>query len=68
MDVFVVEHVYVEDDEEHVKLIGVYSSKEAADAAIQRLKAQPGFCDTPNGFSVDRHRVDQDSWPDGFLI
>ena len=68
MDVFIVQHVHVlEDEEEDVKLIGVYSTRTAAEAAIQRLTLRPGFCDSPEGFSIDLYRVDQDSWEEGFV-
>ena len=51
MDVFVLHHVNTLDDgEEDVKMIGVYSSQEQAEAAIDRLSAKPGFSDAPEGF------------------
>jgi homoserine kinase type II len=76
--VFVVQHLRRHsDDEENVKLIGVYRSAEAARAAIDRLKAQPGFRDNPNvvdalrdtddqGFHVDEYPLDKDHWAEGF--
>jgi len=68
MDVFVVQHLHVlNGDEEDVKLIGVYSSRFAAEEAIDRLRQKPGFCDTPEGFSIDLYRVDQDHWDGGFI-
>jgi homoserine kinase type II len=56
------------DEEEHVKLIGVYSTHKLAQEAVARLKLQPGFKDWPDGFTIDRHRLDQDSWQDGFVV
>ena len=68
MDVFVVQHVHELDDESHdVKLIGVYSSPEAASSAVERLSLLPGFCDTPDGFHIDRYGVDEDHWGSGFI-
>ena len=68
MDLFVVEHLNVhEDGEESIKLIGVYSSQEAAQKAVDRLKLRPGFCDTPDGFSIDRYLLDEDNWTDGYV-
>lgn len=55
MEVFVVHHVHeLEEDREDVKLIGVYSTEETANAAVKRLSTQPGFRDTPDGFHIDR--------------
>ncbi len=66
-DIFVVQHLHVhEDGEEDVKFIGVYSSREVAEGAVDRLKLQPGFCDTPDGFSIDLYRLDEDNWTDGY--
>ena len=55
-------------DTEDVKLIGVYSSDAAAQAAIERVRAQPGFRDYPSGFSIDDYNVDRDNWTEGFCI
>jgi hypothetical protein len=67
-DVFVVQHLNVHDDgEEDVKFIGVYSTREAAQDAVTRLRLKPGFCDTPDGFSIDLHEMDQDGWPEGYV-
>lgn len=68
MNVFVVQHVHVlEDGEEDVKLIGVYSSLDAAQAAVGRAQLKPGFCDASSGFSVDPYALDEDGWAEGYL-
>lgn len=67
MYVFVVHHVHDLGDDEDAKLVGVYSSEPAAQAAIARLSRQPGFRDTPSGFHVDRYTVDEDQWTEGFV-
>lgn len=67
--VFVLQHVHArEDGVEDVKLIGVYSSREEADAAVARLGRLPGFSDDPDGFHVDEYRVDQDHWVEGYEV
>jgi hypothetical protein len=67
--VFVVQHVHEQQDgDEDVKLIGVYSSRETAAAAVARLRRQPGFSDTPEGFHVAEYRLDQDHWSEGYVI
>ena len=68
MIVFVVQHASAPaDGREDVKMIGVYTSQEFAEAAVGRLRARPGFCETPHGFSVDRYELDADHWTDGFV-
>ena len=58
--VFVLQHVHsTGDDVEDVKFIGVFSSREKAQAAVARL----GRAD---GFHIDEYRVDQDQWVEGY--
>jgi hypothetical protein len=67
--VFVLQHVHSrEDGGEDVKFIGVYSTREKADAAVARLSCLPGFSDAADGFHVDEYRVDQDHWAEGYVI
>lgn len=65
--VYVVHHVHLMDDEEDVKLIGVYATEPLAEEAVERLRVQPGFCDTPEGFSIDRYTLNQDHWTAGYI-
>ncbi len=66
--VFILHHLHeLPTGEEDVKLIGVYSSAESAETARQRLSGQPGFANTPEGFSIDRYEVDKDHWTEGFI-
>jgi hypothetical protein len=66
--VYVVQHVAREDEaDEDVKLIGVYSSRAEARAAIGRLFNQPGFCEYPEGFHIDEYPLDKDHWSEGFI-
>ena len=67
MDVFLVFHVCSEDDDQDFKLCGVFSTREAADSAVQRLVIRPGFRDFPSGFTVDKYHVDRDYWQGGFV-
>lgn len=68
MNVWVVQHLTVHDTgDEDVLFIGVYSSNENAENAVERLKLQPGFCDTGDGFSIDPYTLDQDNWTEGFV-
>jgi hypothetical protein len=65
--VYVLQHVHsMADGAEDVKFIGVYSSRENAQAAITRLVHAPGFSDAPAGFHIDEDQVDKDQWIEGY--
>jgi homoserine kinase type II len=68
MSVFLLEHVRVSADggEGDVKLLGVYSTQELAEARIERAKGLPGFRDYPDGFCVVECQLDNDEWCEGF--
>lgn len=55
------------DEEEHEKLIGVYSSERSARDAINRLRDKPGFCDYPERWKIDDWELDRDEWLEGFV-
>ena len=66
--VFVLQHVHTrEDGSDDVKFIGVYSSRQKAQEAVERLGRLPGFADAPDGFHIDEYRVDQDHWVEGYV-
>lgn len=52
--------------EQERKLIGVYSTKEKAEEAVNRLRRQPGFVDLPDCFYIDEYTLDEDHWDEGF--
>ena len=54
-------------DTGRVKVIGIYSSKELAEAAEKRSRLLPGFAEEPDGFTIERYEVDKDHWPRGFV-
>ena len=64
---FVLQHVHsLDDGAEDVKLIGVYSSRENAQAAAKRLGQAPGFAEAPDGFHIDEYQLDKDQWVEGY--
>ncbi len=68
VSVFVVQHVHSKgEDEEDVKMIGIYSSLTLANEAIERLNLQPGFKENSDGFHVDAYRINKDHWVEGFV-
>ena len=67
MKVYLLQHVHLlEDGIEDVKIIGVYSSRETADAAIARLSRVAGFSEAATGFHVDEYQLDKDQWVEGY--
>ena len=74
--VFLLEHTYeYENEDENDKIIttatktlGIFSSKEKADQAIQFYKTLPGFKDHPDDcFNVDEFDLDVKGWETGFV-
>jgi hypothetical protein len=68
--VFILHHVHeIDDGHEEVKLIGVYSTQANAEAAMTSVRDQPGFCDVPEGFSIDEYRLDptRPGWEEGYV-
>jgi homoserine kinase type II len=66
MRVFLAWHTTVDPDSEDSKLLGIYSSDNAAQAAIDRVRGKPGFRRYPDGFEISEYEVDGDSWTEGF--
>lgn len=65
--VFILWHVHTIDGEDDAKLIGVYISRDDAEAAIGRLIARPGFSSVPGGFHIDEYEIGVDHWTEGYI-
>ena len=77
--VFVLQHQHrLASGEESVLLIGVYQSRNSAEAAVKRLAIQPGFCEHPNvvdstnanenqSFHIDAYVLDKDHWTSSYV-
>jgi hypothetical protein len=77
--VFLVQHLNLLGEErEDTKLIGVYQTRELAQAAVDRLKNKPGFRDHPRvidplnddeevGFYISEYELDKDQWEEGYV-
>ena len=66
MILYIVEHLHIlYDDVEDIKFLGVFSTKEKAEKAIQMLSKQPGFKDFPK--IIDDNDIDNDII-EGFYI
>ncbi len=57
------------EDEEHDKLIGVYSTRELAEQAVAALRDKPGFRDCPEEFwQIVEMKLDEVfEWKHGFV-
>ena len=70
-NVFVLQHIHStsngDDEDDDVKLIGVYSTELQARAAIARLSSLPGFRDHAHGFHITAQELDKDEWTEGFI-
>jgi len=63
---YIVEHLHIlYDDVEDIKFLGVFSTKEKAEKAIQMLSKQPGFKDFPK--IIDDNDIENDVI-EGFYI
>ena len=66
MILYIVEHLHIlYDDVEDIKFLGVFSTKEKAEKAIQMLSKQPGFKDFPK--LIDDNDIENDVI-EGFYI
>ena len=77
--VFVLQHCHVlPSGDDDSKLIGIYTTRGAAEAAVTRLRDQPGFRDRSrivdievdqdaNGFYIDEYELDEDHWREGYV-
>ena len=66
MILYIVEHLHIlYDDVEDIKFLGIFSTKEKAEKAIQILSKQPGFKDFPK--IIDDNDIENDVI-EGFYI
>ncbi|WP_316829097.1 hypothetical protein [Pedobacter miscanthi] len=55
------------ENNEDIKLIGVYSTEDMAKEAECRAKLLEGFKDSQDGFEISSYRLDKDEWTSGFV-
>lgn len=65
--VFILWHCHQTADDSDDKLIGVYKTREDAEAAIGRLKDKPGFKDAVDGFEIHDYVLGRDGWTEGYI-
>lgn len=67
-EVFILWHTHkLPDGDEDEKLIGIYSTRKNAEAAIRRVADQQGFVDQPEGFEICPYELDLDNWTEGYI-
>lgn len=65
--VYILFHSYELDDNEEIKILGVYSNEILANENIVKYLNLPGFKDYPDGFHIDKYEVDNNKWTEGFI-
>ena len=67
--VYLLEHRHeFESGHEDTKIIGIFSTREKAEAALDRVRDQPGFRDCPQGFKIWEYGLDDDpEWFEGYV-
>lgn len=66
--VFVLHHEYERFGRDESKLIGIYATRADAEAAIGRLRSEPGFRAWPDGFTIGEFELGRDHWTEGFAV
>ncbi|MBP3194837.1 MAG: hypothetical protein J6M05_04145 [Cardiobacteriaceae bacterium] len=52
-----------------IKLLGTYSSLEEIEKVLPHYRKQPGFCDYPDDFVIEKYELDeQTDWNEGFIL
>ncbi len=75
MILYQLHHYHIEADQDELnfigepneKWIGVFSSEQMAEVAMNALRQQPGFRKWPHGFRLNELEVDTWNWPEGFV-
>ena len=71
--IFYLEHNHEEIAEngevsDNAKLLGLYSTKEKAELAIDNFITLPGYKDYPNDFHIDRYELNENCYVEGFKL
>ena len=67
-NVFVLEHIYEQEEQDEIKFIGIFSSLERAQDVIEELRFKNGFKNFPvDCFKISESIIDNYEWKDGFI-
>lgn len=62
------EPLYWDDNEDSVKVLGLYTTRALAEARIEHFRELPGFREAPEHFVIHPYVVDRPCWPLGFRL
>jgi hypothetical protein len=66
--IYLLNHVYEQDEIEEIKFIGAFSSFEKASAVVEELKNMPGYNKHPiECFEIMDWIIDEYTWKEGFI-
>ncbi|WP_239616848.1 DUF7336 domain-containing protein [Cohnella mopanensis] len=66
--IYILEHSYEIGDFDETKLIGVYSSRDLAQKAIDKYIKLPGFNKYHlDCFHIEKYEINKDHWEEGFI-
>ncbi|WP_123714027.1 DUF7336 domain-containing protein [Sinobacterium caligoides] len=65
--VYLLEHTHIySEGEESTKTIGIYKSEAEALKVVEKLKGVSGFEKYPQGFNIDKCKLGQSFWQEGY--
>jgi hypothetical protein len=65
--IYILTHGFeLSEEQEEVKLIGVYATQEEAEAAQRRALERRGFKEHPDGFYIQAYELNRDHFTEGF--
>jgi len=68
MQVYILHHTHsLYEDNDDIKLIGVYSTYQKATEAQIKLESVVGFKEHLDGFSIEEYDLNVSSWQEGFV-
>ena len=69
MDVYILQHVHQsQNDQDDVKIIGIFDSIKSADEARRVAQLLPGFKEPDGEFFIDKYALNKSYWEEGFGI
>lgn len=67
MKVYFLEHSYELNEHDVIRALGIYSTKEKAEKAMENYKKLPRFKDFLDGFNIDEYEINKKCWSEGFF-
>ena len=65
--VYLLQHSYeIETGCDETKILGIFSSQQMAEEAVEVYRQLPGFRDRKEDFYIDKYEVDKRYWVDGY--